>query len=58
MLADVYYAPIIPVVTALRAEGKSLQEIADHLNDLGYKTCTGLPWGHVQVALVLKLAAR
>jgi site-specific DNA recombinase len=41
----------------LREAGKSLQGIADELNEQGHTTRRGKPWNAVQVSRVLDRAA-
>lgn len=55
--ADAAYADLVPVVTELRAEGKSHRQIAQWLNAEGYVTRTGKPWNGVQVGRVLERAS-
>jgi DNA invertase Pin-like site-specific DNA recombinase len=54
--ADKFATDLGPIVAELRGEGKSLQEIADHLNGLEYKTPRGKAWAPMQVARVLQRA--
>jgi DNA invertase Pin-like site-specific DNA recombinase len=54
--ADAAYADLLPVVTELRAEGKSHRQIAQWLNDEGYVTRQGKAWNGVQVGRVLARA--
>jgi hypothetical protein len=56
--ADEAYAAFYPLVTRLRSEGRSLRQIADHLNALGHRTRRDKAWNPVQVLLVLRRAAR
>jgi len=51
------YADLFPIVQELREAGRSLQEIADELNDMGHTTRRGQPWNRMQVSRVLKRAA-
>jgi len=51
--ADAAYEEITPIVRHLRADGLSLQAIADRLNTDGHATRRGLPWNKVQVSRVL-----
>lgn len=44
---------IAPRIIAMRAEGLTLQRIADTLNAEGLHTTTGKNWGHVQVKNIL-----
>jgi DNA invertase Pin-like site-specific DNA recombinase len=48
------YADLVPVVSALRAEGHSLRGIAAKLNEQGHTTRRGRPWNPVQVSAVLE----
>lgn len=50
------YADLFPVLLELRAQGMTLQAIADHLNNQGHTTRRGKPWGPMQVSRVLKRA--
>lgn len=50
------YADLLPAMQALRAEGRSLQAIADALNQQGHETRRGRPWNKEQVRLVLQRA--
>jgi DNA invertase Pin-like site-specific DNA recombinase len=52
--AVAHYADLRPILIQLRAEGKSLRDIAHHLNQEGYTTKRGKPWNHVQVKHVLE----
>ncbi len=54
---DDEYADLFPVVKELRANGRSLQAIADDLNDQGHTTRRGRAWNPMQVSRVLKRAA-
>ena len=54
--ADESYGDLFPVVKELRANGRSLQAIADDLNDQGHTTRRGKPWNAMQVSRVLKRA--
>lgn len=54
--ADESYADLVPVVQEMRAEGRSLQAIADELNEQGHVTRRGRPWNRVQVSRVLERA--
>ncbi len=51
------YADIVPKLLTMRAEGVSLQGIADALNAENYTTCTGKAWHPMQVSRALKRAA-
>jgi DNA invertase Pin-like site-specific DNA recombinase len=52
--ATAAYDEIAPLVCQLRANGVSLQAIADRLNAEGHTTRQGKPWNKVQVGRVLK----
>jgi DNA invertase Pin-like site-specific DNA recombinase len=52
--ATAAYDEIAPLVCQLRADGVSLQAIADHLNAEGHTTRQGKPWNKVQVMRVLE----
>lgn len=56
--ADAAYMDLYPALVAKRAEGLSLQDIADWLNEEGHVTRTGKPWSKVQVMHVLLRAER
>lgn len=51
------YASVLPTVKHLRESGESLQAIADHLNNSGHFSATGLNWNRVQIHRLLKSAA-
>lgn len=51
--ADEAYADIAPEVAAMRANGKSLREIAAFLNLTGHTTRRGRPWNAMQVGRLL-----
>lgn len=51
--ADESYADLVPLVEKMRAQGSSLQAIANELNDMGHTTRRGKPWNRVQVSRVL-----
>jgi hypothetical protein len=51
--ADAYYAGLYQDLQAKRAEGMSLQAIADYLNGNGEVTRNKKPWNKVQVRAVL-----
>lgn len=55
-LADEAYADLRPGMVAMRAEGKTLAEIAASLNAKGHTTRRGKAWNPVQVARVLERA--
>lgn len=46
------YAYVGPIIADLRAKGKTLQAIADHLNVTGETTRSGRPWNPMQVRRV------
>jgi DNA invertase Pin-like site-specific DNA recombinase len=50
-------ADLVPAMARLRAEGLTLQAIADRLNADGHTTRTGARWGAVQVKRALDRAA-
>jgi DNA invertase Pin-like site-specific DNA recombinase len=52
--ADEAYADLVPAVQSWRAEGLTLQMIADRLNEEGQTTRRQKPWNKVQVARVLE----
>lgn len=54
--ADESYSDLYPAVKEMRASGRSLQAIADELNDQGHTTRRGKPWNPMQVSRVLKRA--
>lgn len=56
--ADEAYTDLYDLLKTLRSEGKSLQQIADTLNEEGFKTRRGLPWNKQQVSNVLDRAAK
>lgn len=56
--ADEAYADLLPVLTGLRKEGRTLQAIADKLNADGHTTRRGKPWNAVQVARVFERVQR
>jgi DNA invertase Pin-like site-specific DNA recombinase len=55
-LADEAYADLASIVAELRAEGLSLRQIANRLNQDGHTTRRGRPWNATQVARVLARA--
>jgi DNA invertase Pin-like site-specific DNA recombinase len=55
-LADEAYRHYRPIVTELRAAGRTLRQIADHLNASGYTTRRGCPWNATQVMRVIDRA--
>lgn len=52
--ATTAYEGIADRMLEMRRSGLTLKEIADRLNETGYKTRTGKPWYHVQVKNVLE----
>lgn len=52
--ADEAYTDLLPIITGLRADGKSFSQIANALNEQGHTTRRGKPWNHVQVIRVLR----
>lgn len=44
------YSDLFPVVKERREAGKSLQQIADELNEMGHTTRRGKPWIRMQVS--------
>lgn len=50
------YADLLPAIQGMRSEGKSLQAVADALNEQGHTTRRGKAWNAVQVARVLEQA--
>lgn len=55
--ADRNAAKILPVIRDQQAQGKSLKDIAAHLNEFGYKTARGGDWYASTVSNVLKRVA-
>ena len=51
------YADLLPKMVELKADGLSLQAIADKLNREGHTTRRGKPWNPVQVGRVLERAS-
>lgn len=51
--ANEAYADLLPIMTRMKAQGLSLREIAQKLNDAGHTTRRGRPWNPVQVGRVL-----
>jgi hypothetical protein len=47
------YADLAPLLSAMKAEGMSLRQIAGRLNAEGHTTRRGKPWNQVQVGRVL-----
>jgi hypothetical protein len=54
--AERFAANILPLVQPLRADGKSLREIADVLNARGVPTARGGKWAPTQISDILKRA--
>ncbi len=54
--ADQFAANVLPLIQPLKAEGKSLRQIADVLNARGIATARGGKWAQTQVADILKRA--
>jgi len=52
-----FYSDVMPVVAALKAEGRSMREIAAALTEQGFPTRHGAAWNHVQVKRLLDRAA-
>ena len=52
--ADRFAANVLPLIHPLRAEGKSLREIAKALNDRNVPTARGGKWAATQIAEILK----
>ena len=52
--ADRFAANVLPLIQPLRAEGKSLREIAGILSARGVPTARGGTWAATQIADVLK----
>jgi DNA invertase Pin-like site-specific DNA recombinase len=52
--ADEAYREVGPMVADLRGAGFTLQQVADRLNEAGYRTRRGRPWNATQVSRVLK----
>ena len=50
------YADLVPVLKSLRAKGRTLQAIANELNEMGHTTRRGKTWSRSQVSRVLKRA--
>ncbi len=55
-IADEAYSDILPDMVAWRAQGDTLEAIADHLNFDGQTTRRGKPWTRATVANVLRRA--
>jgi hypothetical protein len=54
--ADRFAANVLPLIQPLRAEGRSLREIANVLNERGVPTARGGKWAPTQIADILKRA--
>jgi hypothetical protein len=52
--ADRFAANILPLIQPLKAEGKSLREIAKALDERGVPTARGGKWAATQIADILK----
>jgi DNA invertase Pin-like site-specific DNA recombinase len=52
--ADRFAANVLPLIQPLRAEGRSLREIADTLNTRSVPTARGGKWAPTQIADILK----
>lgn len=52
------YRDLAPIVQSLHADGRSLREIAEHLNALGHTTRRQKPWTKVQVHRLLDSATK
>lgn len=52
-----HMAVLLPLMTGMRADGATLQGIADRLNADGYTTRRGGLWSHVQIKLALDRVA-
>jgi DNA invertase Pin-like site-specific DNA recombinase len=52
--ADRFAANVLPLIQPLRADGKSLREIAKALNDRSVPTARGGKWAATQIAAILK----
>ena len=52
--ADRFAANVLPLIQPLRAEGRSLREIANALNNRGVPTARGGKWAPTQIADILK----
>ena len=51
------YADLAPSITAMRAEGLSLRQIAERLNEEGHTTRRGKEWNQVQVRRIASSGA-
>ena len=56
--ADRFATNILPLIQPLRAEGRSLREIANVLNARGVPTARGGKWAPTQIADILKRAGQ
>ena len=54
--ANRFAANVLPLIQPLRAEGRSLREIANSLNTRGVPTARGGKWAPTQIADILKRA--
>ncbi|MCE9533798.1 MAG: recombinase family protein [Planctomycetes bacterium] len=52
-LADEAYVDLLPFLKKMRADGLSLREMAEKLNEAGHKTRRGKQWNAMQVSRVL-----
>ena len=50
-------ANVLPLILPMKADGKSLRQIAAALNERGIPTARGGKWAHTQVADILRRAA-
>ncbi len=50
--ADESYADLVPIIAKLRSRGRTLQQVADQLNEMGHTTRRGKPWNRMQVSRV------
>lgn len=48
------YSDLVPQIIEYKKTGKTLQQIADILNDSGHKTRRGKSWSHVQILRLLR----
>jgi DNA invertase Pin-like site-specific DNA recombinase len=51
--ADEAYGDLVPLMREMRTNGRSLQTIADKLNEQGHSTRRGKPWNRMQVSRAL-----
>jgi DNA invertase Pin-like site-specific DNA recombinase len=56
-LADEAYSDLMPLITGMRKEGRTLQAIADELTEQGHTTRNGKRWNSTQVQRVLARAS-